>query len=263
MTTFDLTQYVDHIVSVLRHARWNQTPFGHTVIDDFLPETVASSAADYCESLSSLEFTYDSPIERKQAQNQWHTMPQSIYGLIAGMNHHLITRQMQTLTDMSDIFLDAGLHGGGIHRTPSGGHLNLHIDYAIHPKLNAERRLNLIIYLNREWQREWGGSLTLWHGNGRPERKFAEIEPTYNRAVIFATGDNSWHGFPDAVTCPQNRSRVSLAMYYCSLPRPDTERRFKARFVPSESQRHDRTIQSLCAARESIDTAERAYRVTP
>lgn len=262
MSTLDLADYVQHIVKGLQQAQWNHTPFGHAVIDNFLPETIAADAADYCESLISLDFTYDSPIERKQAHNQWNTLPPTIYGLMAGMNHHSITVQMQTLTEMPDIFLDAGLHGGGIHRTPTGGHLNLHIDYAIHPKLNAERRLNLIIYLNRDWQEDWGGDLTLWSGNGRPETLFAQIKPTYNRAVIFATGDNSWHGFPEPVTCPPDRSRVSLAMYYCSLPQPDTEKRYKARFVPSKSQRHDDDVQQLCNARESLHTADRSYRVT-
>ena len=45
------------------------------------------------------------------------------------------------------LFIDPGLHGGGWHIHSNKGNLNPHLDYSIHPKMDIQRRLNLIVYL--------------------------------------------------------------------------------------------------------------------
>ena len=50
-----------------------------------------------------------------------------------------------------------------------------------------------------------------------------KIPPLFNRMVVFSTTDFSNHGHPDPLTCPQNISRKSLALYYFSSGRPQEE----------------------------------------
>lgn len=257
---FDLLNFVDHVDEKLRQADWVKEPYGHSVIDGFLPEELANIIGIQCDEPSLKRFIYNSPIEKKDAFNQWNEFSDELYAVFAAMNHAYLTESLTSLTGINGLFLDAGLHGGGIHRTQRGGRLNLHIDYAIHPKLHAERRLNLIIYLNKEWNSQWGGQLELWSGKDHPEHKFATIEPLWNRAVLFATGNESWHGFPKPIECPQLIHRNSIAMYYCTFPRLNTAKRYKAKFVPAADQLNDSAVQELCDQRASKDQAANVYR---
>ncbi len=84
-----------------------------------------------------------------------------------------------------------------------------------HKKPHWQRRCNLILYLNEGWEESWGGSLELWDRQMKEMK--AKIPPFFNRAVIFSTTEHSYHGHPDAMTCPEDRYRRSLALYYYTL----------------------------------------------
>lgn len=115
------------------------------------------------------------------------------------------------LTDLTGI---AGLHcetwGGGLHQITRGGHLAVHADYNQSPQTGRWRRLNTLVFLNRGWERAWGGDLELWG----PDGLAAVIAPIHNRTVIFATSETSWHGHPHPLACPPDRARRSVAAYY-------------------------------------------------
>jgi hypothetical protein len=256
----NLAAFVEHTSAAIAACDWQRKPFGHAIIEGFLPEQVARQIEPNLNAQNLGRFVYDSPIERKDASNHWNDFASELYAVFAGLNHPAIARTLVATTGIKDLFLDAGLHGGGIHRTTRGGRLNLHIDYAVHPKLGAERRLNLIIYLNRSWETSWGGQLQLWSGSEQPEHMFANIDPIWNRAVLFATGDHSWHGFPAPIQCPTGVVRQSLALYYCSLVGPHTTKRHKAKFVPAPEQRGNAAIQQLCDRRMDAELASEAYR---
>ena len=88
----------------------------------------------------------------------------------------------------------------------------------MHPRLKLYRRLNLLIYLNKDWQEGWGGALELWDRTG--QRCVLAIPPVFNRAVLFDTSNFSYHGHPHPLACPPERSRKSVALYYYSLDCP-------------------------------------------
>ena len=109
----------------------------------------------------------------------------------------------------------------------------MHLDYSIHPISGMERRVNLIIYLNSDWQQEWGGELQLWEGDAQnPTRPVQRVLPRFNTAVLFRTSDISWHGMPDELQCPIERGRKSLAIYFVSPPTIPSAGRPKASFRP-------------------------------
>jgi Rps23 Pro-64 3,4-dihydroxylase Tpa1-like proline 4-hydroxylase len=102
--------------------------------------------------------------------------------------------------------------GGGYHLIPPGGYLAVHTDFSRSPKTRLYRRLNLIVYLNRDWQ-DKGGRLQLWDD----QAKCVDIAPEFNRTVVFATSSKSWHGHP----IPAQRWRRSVAAYFYSPEPPE------------------------------------------
>src|SRR5690606_7403831 len=130
---------------------------------------------------------------------------------------------LQALTGIDGLLPDPHLLGGGVHLVGPGGHLGVHADFNWHAGLRAHRRINLLLYLNRDWPAEWGGDLELWSTDAaRCERVIA---PLFNRAVIFDPRRDTFHGQPAPLACPEGHWRRSIAMYYYSAGRPAAETR--------------------------------------
>ena len=117
------------------------------------------------------------------------------------------------------LIVDHSLTGGGIHSTSRGGSLKLHVDFPKHRANGLDRRLNVLVFLNKGWKEEWAGHF-LAVGDDNYTKSYM---PIFNRTVIFETNDNTKHGHPFPLNCPSNRSRNSIAMYYYSNGRPDNE----------------------------------------
>ena len=141
--------------------------------------------------------------------------------LLYYLNSSTFITFVEKLTSIEGLIPDPHFAGGGLHRIQKGGLLKLHVDFNKHSRLNLDRRLNILIYLNKDWKEEYGGYLELWDKDmTRCEKK---ILPIFNRCVIFSTNDFSYHGHPDPLNCPEDRSRQSLALYYYSNGRPAHE----------------------------------------
>ena len=116
------------------------------------------------------------------------------------------------------LYSDPGLHAGGCHIHSSGGILAPHLDYNIHPKLGLKRKLNLLVYLTEEYKTYFGGHLGFYKGVSQPEKLMIEIPTIFNRAVLFDTSQNSWHGLSQDLIMPSGIYRKSLAVYYLTDP---------------------------------------------
>jgi Rps23 Pro-64 3,4-dihydroxylase Tpa1-like proline 4-hydroxylase len=119
---------------------------------------------------------------------------------------------LEKLTGIEGLIPDPYFTGGGLHETKSGGFLGVHSDFRLNKKLNIERRLNVIIYLNEDWKEEYGGNLELWDVDMKTCLK--KVLPIYNRCVIFNTDKDSNHGHPEPLTTPEHITRRSIALYY-------------------------------------------------
>lgn len=239
-------------------------PFNHLVIDNFFrPEVANALAADFPEFDSPLWYSYDNAIENKRALNAWDRFPKSTYSVFSLLNSVEFLQLMEKSTGIEGLKPDVGLHGGGWHAHGRGGKLNVHLDYSIHPKLGLERRLNLIVYLTKDWQKEWGGGLQLWSHDEENKQPLACVETVdnkFNRAVLFDTTQNSWHGLPDPINCPNEVIRRSLAIYYLTEPRQESVERPKALFAPHQDQKQDPEVLALIRKRSELNTAKEAYR---
>jgi len=165
---------------------------------------------------------YDNPLEKKFAFNCIEQMPEPIVEVIHYLNSRPFIDQLEKLTGITGLIADPFLNGGGLHQIARGGKLDIHADYNYHPVTKLDRRLNVLLYLNRHWQEEWGGHLEFWD----PEMTYCmkKISPLFNRLVIFSTTDQSFHGHPDPLNCPEDRTRKSIALYYYTWGRPSHEK---------------------------------------
>lgn len=231
-------------------------PFDYHVIDNFLDkERARKIEQEFPDFYSPIWFEYNSPLEVKRACNNWYHFGPETYKLFCELNSPEFIERLKKITGIQTLYPDIGLHGGGLHMMSSGGKLNIHLDYSLHPKLKLQRKLNLILYLTEEWESEWGGSLEFWSHNqelNKPNKKEVAIENIFNRAVIFDTTQNSWHGFAEPIQCPDNQYRKSIAVYYLTDPPENVDPRPRALYAPSKEQENNLEILKLIETRASL-----------
>lgn len=154
---------------------------------------------------------------------------------------------LERMTGIPDLVFDPACVGGGTHENLDGQALHPHIDFNHHPKQGWYRRLNLLVYLNRGWQDEWGGNITL---SADPEDRQAQrvtVSPEWNRAVLFETSERSWHGFDRLrlAQAPPGTTRRSLSAYYYT------------RNAPADAGPEHSTVYVPPGPQEARDEAER------
>lgn len=233
-----------------------ENPFDHFVIDNFLEINWARLLSnDFLDYNDSNWFYYDTPLENKRTLNDYHRFPKETYKFLQYLNSTQFIQYLENLTGIKNLYPDYGLHGAGWHCHSTGGKLNIHLDYNLHPKLDLQRKLNLILYLTENWDKNWGGGLELWthnHITNQPKEKYKNVENVFNRAIVFDTTQNSWHGFPNELICPKNVYRKSIAMYYLIDPPENTVKRMRALYAPREDQKDNLEIRKLIEQRSKL-----------
>jgi len=219
---FDLDK-LDRLAAERAEAFAGAVPYPHVVMDDFLrPEIAARLAREFPQPEDLAWDHYAAPgLEVKLGSSREETFPPVHRETIHDLNTGLFVRFLERLTGIDHLLTDPHLLGGGLHLTRAGGLLGIHADFNWHEKLQAHRRLNLLIYLTPDWKPEYGGELELW--DTKASRMEQRIEPVFNRAVLFTTRSDTFHGHPDPWTAPADINRQSIAMYYYTTTRPDDE----------------------------------------
>lgn len=189
-------------------------PFPHIVLDNFLKyeeiEKVEQAFPPIHDEgwIHYLHFN-----EKKHGLNKLDLIPQECKALIQELNSPEFVTWLSELTGIADLLPDDSLEGGGLHQSKRGGFLNIHADFTVHPhQRNWRRRVNVLVYLNKDWQESYNGDLELWTRDMK--QCAAKISPIFNRCVIFNTDYDSFHGVPDIIQCPENMTRKSIALYY-------------------------------------------------
>ena len=169
------------------------------------------------------KIVYANQKEIKLASEGSSELSPAARAVINFLNSDVFLEYLQKLTGIKEILIsDPYLSGGGYHEIKSGGVLKVHADFNKHPRMNLDRRLNLLLYLNKDWDLSWGGNLELYNINDL-SKPAVSIEPLFNRCVIFTTTSFTYHGHPEPLACPEDQSRRSIALYYFSTGRPDGE----------------------------------------
>jgi hypothetical protein len=231
-------------------------PFYYHIIDNFFDIDKAKQIEkEFPEYNCPAWFEYNNQLEVKRTCNNWYYFGPETYKTFAYLNSPEFIEKLKEITGIKTLYPDIGLHGGGLHLLGKNGKLNVHLDYSIHPKLKLQRKLNLIIYTTENWKIEWGGNLEFWSHNdlkNKPDKEIVTVDNIFNRAVLFDTTQNSWHGFPEPITCPENIHRKSLAVYYLTDPPKGTDPRPRALYAPSKEQENNPEILKLIEKRVNL-----------
>jgi len=189
-------------------------PFPHQVFDHFLNEEALRKATQSFPALQGADWIhYQHVNENKGGLNKRHAIPPQLLAVIDELNSPSFVSWLSALTGIEGLKPDPNLEGGGLHQIKRGGFLNIHADFTVHPHQRLwRRRVNVLVYLNQDWHHEYGGNLELW--NKDMSSYAVRIAPLFNRCVIFNTDADSFHGHPHPLTCPDDRTRKSIALYY-------------------------------------------------
>ena len=197
-------------------------PFPHVVLDDvFEPELLKQILVEFEGMDRGRWHSSDKELERKWATEDIQHFGPTTRAFINQLNGGLFLSFLEKLTGITGLISDPHLRGGGLHEIRREGALGVHADFNLYPRLNIWRRLNLLLYLNENWDPAWGGELELWDRTGT--QRVTSVSPIFNRVVIFDTSNYSYHGHPHPLMCPPDRSRKSIALYYYTAQKPEGE----------------------------------------
>jgi hypothetical protein len=232
------------------------TPFPHAVLDDWMPDSVVRAVnEENCEACRQQGLVDLTRLDRRHQRGKAYANDDLQFGpatrmVFSAFKSAAFIAFLERLTGIYGLIPDPHFSGSGLHRTSSGGSLKLHADFNGLPSLEQRwreeqqlygkaarsdrfdrglqtwdyqlaRRVNVFLYLNYDWPESYGGHLELWDRN--ITKCGARVLPTAGRIVVFSTTDFSWHGHPHPLSCPKNRARLSLALYFYTNGRPERE----------------------------------------
>ena len=196
-------------------------PFRFVRIDDFLDAEFAGQVAAATPSFQQTGrwvTRLDTTNERRKAQlTDTRRFAPPIRNLVEALQSPVFLHTLSLITGIDNLLVDERMLGGGLHQTASGGHLDVHVDFNYLPDVGLFRRLNLLLYLNQDWQASWGGELELWDRDVK--HCHHSWAPILSRCVIFETSNRSFHG-TTFVNCPPQTARSSISLYYYSREAP-------------------------------------------
>jgi hypothetical protein len=247
-----LAAELDEKATAYRSAR----PFPHIVLDGVLRPAVFDKAASEFPGIRD-EFWkgYLHVNETKYSNTEPDTWGDTLTAVAREFCSPEFVTYLEELTGIDGLMPDWTMDGGGLHQTKAGGHLNIHADFSTHhTHENWARRVNILLYLNEEWRDEWGGKLELWD----KEMTFCQerVTPAGNRMLVFTTSDDSFHGHPDGLTCPEDVARRSMALYYFTEEDHVVRRSTNYRARPEDGWRR----LAIGADRVALDLYDRAKR---
>jgi Rps23 Pro-64 3,4-dihydroxylase Tpa1-like proline 4-hydroxylase len=194
-------------------------PFPHIMLDGLFSDSLLDQAVAELPAASAKWTTYNTVNESKQVCSDASLFGPTAEIIVHALNSAPFVRFLERLTGIAGLIPDPHLHAAGYMKVSPGGFLGLHYDFATQRELKLDRRINVLLYLNRDWQSDWGGALEL-HSNDPvtdPGHQEVMIEPLFNRVAIFNT-PNALHGHRKPLTCPKGRARLCLSWYYYTAP---------------------------------------------
>lgn len=201
----------------------NGDPFPNIYFEEFFnPDMLDAILEEFPDLEGKDDIKYQTPNEIKLASKGERRFGPMTKAFVHFLNSEPFLNFLQELTGIQETLTpDPYFEGGGFHQTKPGGFLKIHADFNKHRQTGLDRRLNVLVYLNKDWKDEYGGHFELW--NREMTHCVSKIPPRFNTMAMFTTTDFSYHGLPNPLTCPPDRSRKSLALYYYTNGRPASE----------------------------------------
>ena len=236
---YDYNKDFEHYISLIKQSKsqeklkgslnfLNSEPFNHIVIDNFVDNESLLKVEQEIRAIPDDKFQraivygLTDVTKNKLSLENMNECGENTKNMIDFLNSNKMIQYLENLTGIEGLQADDFNMGGGIHKIQREGHLNIHADFNIHKKTRKYRRLNLLLYMNSNYKEQYNGHLELW--NKEMTKCEKKISPLFNRAVIFRTTDDAYHGHLDPWMAPEGYDRVSFALYYYTDDRPEYEK---------------------------------------
>lgn len=234
----DQYQDLEATAKLFREKYETNPPFPNMAFPDFFnPDMLRKVLSEFPDiQKTDVDVFYNNPNEQKYATKGEYRFGPYTKEFAHFLNSQPFLEFLQELTGIKETLIpDPYFEGGGFHQIKPGGFLKLHVDFHQHKKMKLDRRLNILVYLNENWEESYGGHFELWEKD--MSKRVVRIAPLFNTLAMFSTTDNSWHGHPDPLTCPPDRSRKSLALYYYTNGRTDIDNTTRQRITTTFAHR--------------------------
>jgi Rps23 Pro-64 3,4-dihydroxylase Tpa1-like proline 4-hydroxylase len=193
---------------------FNTAPsFRHICIDNFLPSFFAEELMLHFPSIHEMKKHYNGINEKKSEESDFNKLHNSFQRLRILLSSEFFIQWLEKLTGIMNLSVPVDFRGAGIYQGGHGSFLDTHIDFSIHPTLNIQRRINVLLFFNKDWQEDWGGNLEFW--DETVTTCLGRFSPVFNRCIIFECSDISYHGY-DKITAPKDVFRKSFYLYVYS-----------------------------------------------
>ncbi len=187
------------------------TPYRHVVINNFLNNEFAESLYLHFPALDQMSRNYQGLNEHKSEGAGFENYHADFSNLRKALNEKSFYEAISKITGIADLYSVEDALGMGVHQGGNGSYLDIHIDFNIHHIRNIHRRVNLLIFLNKDWKEEYGGLVEMWNKDvSKLEQAYL---PGFNRCVIFETSEISYHGY-GKINVPEGVTRKSFYGYY-------------------------------------------------
>jgi Rps23 Pro-64 3,4-dihydroxylase Tpa1-like proline 4-hydroxylase len=170
-------------------------PFPHLVLDDFLSDSFFSNLevnAKDIDQNNGKKFSSDFETNKWVSKNT--ELPDKIQSIIYTLNSNIWVNNLSKLANIENIFSTKVGNSklANYHEMKNNGYLGPHVDHSDDPDTGKPHVLNLLLYLSKEWNENWGGSTLLFDNKGKNILEEVKYKP--NRAIIFLHTPYSFHG---------------------------------------------------------------------
>lgn len=201
----------DDTISLQRKYR-SHSCYSKIEIPNFLPLDVVKIAA---EELESIPLDSCKKFIRKDSCmyecNDLSITPVQDQ-LVSALHSGPFLQWLQKVTDTVDLIPDPYLIGAGYAKAFTGDSLKVHTDFNWNQQLRLHRRLSVIVYLNEQWDEDWGGSLDFYDTS--KENIISRVVPSAGNLVIWSYDNFAYHGYPDPMKNPDGTCRKAFRLFY-------------------------------------------------
>ncbi len=189
-------------------------PFPYVVIEDFLTSDALAQVHAHMPAPNEENKSSDYVFAKNKFENPNFAGGAEIFQTL---REALLSERFAGLLSAiygRELFVDPRFLGGGIHQGGEGSYLDMHADFSRHPA-NKDwlRELNILLYLNKDYDDSYGGHLELQH---KETGERGRVAPRENRLVLMLTKGHTLHGYKP-IKFPKGRYRTSLAAYAYSV----------------------------------------------
>ena len=202
-------------------------PFKHVCIENFFSQDIADKLLTEFPKFDPKDALNEfGKVGRKAVKTDIRNISPIYEKLFEYISSPAFLKPMSDMLGIPDLLFDPGMYGGGTHENLAGQELDPHVDFNYDQGRKLHRRVNLLLYLNKEWDISWGGAIEL-HSNPRDweHDEVTIFNCTFNRCVIFETNEYSWHGFK-RINPPDDKrhlTRKCISIYLYTKDRPKEE----------------------------------------